>query len=114
MSDENKGQRGAAEARAQMYAAIPTALPGLLDAAERAERAERERDDLAATLETRNAEHALAMARVRELEAAVRHALPWVGHLPTAPDATEQMLAARRRLMVAIQGGDTAEVSRAE
>jgi len=34
-------------------------------------RAERERDDLAATLETRNAEHALAMARVRELEAII-------------------------------------------
>lgn len=32
-------------------------------------RAERERDDLAATLETRNAEHAAAMARVAELEA---------------------------------------------
>jgi len=31
--------------------------------------AERERDDLAATLETRNAEHALAMTRVREMEA---------------------------------------------
>ena len=71
-------------------------------------------DDLAATLATRTAEHAHAMARVRELEAAARHALPWVGHLPTEPDATAQMLAARRRLMVAIQGGDTAEVSRAE
>ncbi len=35
-------------------------------------RAERERDDLAATLETRTAEHALAMARVRELEAAAQ------------------------------------------
>ena len=34
-------------------------------------RAERERDDLAATLETRTAEHALAMARVRELEAII-------------------------------------------
>ena len=32
-------------------------------------RAERERDDLAATLETRNAEHALAMTQVREMEA---------------------------------------------
>lgn len=71
-----------------------------------------ERAELAATLETRNAEHALAMERVRELEAAARHALPWVGHLPTAPDATAQMLTARNRLIAAIQGGDTAEVSR--
>jgi hypothetical protein len=36
------------------------------------QRAERERDALAATLETRTTEHALAMARVRELEAAPR------------------------------------------
>lgn len=34
-------------------------------------RAERERDDLAATLETRNAEHAAAMARVAELATAL-------------------------------------------
>lgn len=34
-------------------------------------RAERERDDLAATLETRTAEHAMAMARVAELEAII-------------------------------------------
>ena len=34
-------------------------------------RAERERDDLAAVLETRTAEHALAMARVTELEAII-------------------------------------------
>jgi len=34
----------------------------------RVDAAERERDDLAAVLETRTAEHALAMARVRELE----------------------------------------------
>ena len=40
-------------------------------ATKRAERAERERDDLAATIETRTAEHALAMARVRELEAII-------------------------------------------
>lgn len=79
--------------------AAVNALPGLLDAAERAERAdalldsagrrilnltaerngateraeraERERNDLAATLETRTTEHALAMARVRELEAII-------------------------------------------
>jgi chromosome segregation ATPase len=37
----------------------------------RIRRIERERDDLAATLETRNAEHALAMARVAELEAII-------------------------------------------
>ena len=43
-------------------------------ATERAERAERERDDLAATLETRTAEHALAMARVTELEARLEFA----------------------------------------
>ena len=54
---------------AALIVSAVNALPGLLDAAERAERAERERDDLAAVLETRTAEHALAMARVRELEA---------------------------------------------
>ena len=54
-SDEN-ARRGAA---------------ALIALTERAERAERERDDLAATLETRTAEHALAMARVRELEAII-------------------------------------------
>lgn len=75
-------------------------------------RAERERDDLTAQRDAARADHALAMGRVRELEAAARHALPWVGGLPTAPDATAQMLAARNRLMAAIQGGDTAEVSR--
>ena len=37
----------------------------------RADDAEGERDALAATLETRTAEHALAMARVRELEAII-------------------------------------------
>jgi len=56
---------------AALIVAAVNALPGLLDAAERAERAERERDDLAATLETRTAEHALAMARVAELEAII-------------------------------------------
>ena len=59
------------ETHAALIVAAVNALPGLLDAAERAERAERERDDLAATLETRTAEHALAMARVRELEAII-------------------------------------------
>ena len=54
-----------------LIVAAVNALPGLLDAAERAERAERERDDLAAVLETRTAEHALAMARVTELEAII-------------------------------------------
>ena len=54
-SDEN-ARRGAA---------------ALIALTERAERAERERDDLAATLETRNAEHALAVERVRELEAII-------------------------------------------
>ncbi len=54
---------------AALIVSAVNALPGLLDAAERAERAERERDDLAAVLETRTAEHALAMARVTELEA---------------------------------------------
>jgi len=54
-SDEN-ARRGAA---------------ALIALTERAERAERERDDLAATLETRTAEHALAMARVAELEAII-------------------------------------------
>jgi hypothetical protein len=57
------------ETHAALIVAAVNALPGLLDAAERAERAERERDDLAAVLETRTAEHALAMARVTELEA---------------------------------------------
>ena len=66
VSDSPDASADAIEARAELFAAIPTALPGLLD---RVERAERERDDLAATLETRTAEHALAMARVRELEA---------------------------------------------
>lgn len=56
---------------AALIVAAVNALPGLLDAAERAERAERERDDLAAVLETRTAEHALAMARVTELEAII-------------------------------------------
>lgn len=97
---EPMGSGVVTEARARLFAAIPTALPGLLDAAERAERehreagestraawreserreqelrdrliaAERERDDLAAVLETRTAEHALAMARVTELEAII-------------------------------------------
>jgi len=97
---EPMGSGVVTEARARLFAAIPTALPGLLDAAERAERehreagestraawreserreqelrdrliaAERERDDLAATLETRNAEHALAMTQVREMEAII-------------------------------------------
>lgn len=62
------------DAHAALIVAAVNALPGLLDAAERAERAERERDDLAATLETRTAEHALAMARVAELESALARA----------------------------------------
>ena len=98
--DSPAASTDAVEARARLFAAIPTALPGLLDAAERVERehreagestraawreserreqelrdrliaAERERDDLAATLETRTAEHALAVARVTELEAII-------------------------------------------
>jgi hypothetical protein len=98
--DSPAASTDAVEARARLFAAIPTALPGLLDAAERVERehreagestraawreserreqelrdrliaAERERDDLAATLETRNAEHALAMTQVREMEAII-------------------------------------------
>ena len=45
----------------------------------RADNAEAERDDLAATLETRTAEHALAMARVRELEYVLRAACDFFG-----------------------------------
>lgn len=55
-SDEN-ARRGAA---------------ALIALTERAERAERERDDLAATLEARTAEHVLAMERAVEMEAAAR------------------------------------------
>ena len=75
------------ETHAALIVAAVNALPVLLDAAEKADAlldsagrrianlyAERnaarvERDDLAAVLETRTAEHALAMARVREMEA---------------------------------------------
>ena len=77
------------ETHAALIVAAVNALPVLLDAAEKADAlldsagrrianlcAERnaarvERDDLAAVLETRTAEHALAMARVRELEAII-------------------------------------------
>lgn len=55
---------------------------------ERVERAERERDDLAATLETRNAEHALAMARVRQLEARLMAARKATEDLPRHLGAT--------------------------
>ena len=67
----NEDREEQEERNAALIVGAVNALPGLLDAAERAERAERERDDLAATLETRTAEHALAMARVRELEAII-------------------------------------------
>ena len=77
------------ETHAALIVAAVNALPVLLDAAEKADAlldsagrrianlyAERnaarvERDDLAAVLETRTAEHALAMERVRELEAII-------------------------------------------
>ena len=42
------------------------------------EQTERERADIAATLETRNAEHALAMERVAELEAIIAGRFPHV------------------------------------
>ena len=76
-SDEN-ARRGAA---------------ALIALTERAERAERERDDLAATLETRNAEHALAVERVRELEAII-------AGRTTAPTEADKVAAWSAHLMV--------------
>lgn len=54
----------------------------------RAGAAERERDDLAATLETRTAAHALAMARVAELEARLTAARKATEDLPRHLGAT--------------------------
>lgn len=54
----------------------------------RADNAEAERDDLAATLETRTAEHALAVARVRELEARLTAARKATEDLPRHLGAT--------------------------
>ena len=76
-SDEN-ARRGAA---------------ALIALTERAERAERERDDLAATLETRTAEHALAVERVRELEAII-------AGRTTAPTEADKVAAWSAHLMV--------------
>lgn len=86
---------------AALIVAAVNALPGLLD---RVERAERERDDLAATLETRNAEHALAMARVRELEARLEFA---DRGLKTLTDAGWELATERDRLRAIIAGRTT-------
>lgn len=67
-------------------------------------RAERERDDLAATLETRTAEHALAMARVRELEARLEFA---DRGLKTLTDAGWELATERDRLRAIIEGRTT-------
>lgn len=71
-------------------------------------RAERERDDLAATLETRNAEHALAMARVTELEARLTAARKATEDLPRHLGASWWGQQLRAALVE-----PTAEVSRA-
>ena len=60
-------------------------------------RAERERDDLAATLETRTAEHALAVERVRELEAII-------AGRTTAPTEADKVAAWSAHLMVVCFG----------
>lgn len=70
-------------------------------------RAERERDDLAATLETRNAEHAAAMARVAELEARLAAVRKVTDDIPQHLGATWW----GQRLRAAFVG-PTAEVSR--
>ncbi len=59
----------------------------------RVDAAERERDDLAATLETRTAEHALAVERVRELEAII-------AGRTTAPTEADKVAAWSAHLMV--------------
>ncbi len=110
-----------AAARARLFAAIPTALPGLLDAAERDERehieagessraawreserreqelrdrliaAERERDDLAAVLETRTAEHALAMEQLAAVTAERDDALEECSTLRRGLDHTDDVI----------------------
>lgn len=170
--DSPAASTDAVEARARLFAAIPTALPGLLDAAERAERAEhkhatvlaalseeakdlhdrmtaaevhataaerehreagestraawreserreqelrdrliaaeRERDDLAATLETRTAEHALAVARIAALEARLTAARKATEDLPRHLGASWWGQQLRAALVE-----PTAEVSRA-
>ena len=99
------------ETHAALIVAAVNALPVLLDAAEKADAlldsagrrianlyAERnaarvERDDLAATLETRTAEHALAVERVRELEAII-------AGRTTAPTEADKVAAWSAHLMV--------------
>ena len=71
-ADELRVLKAVRAARLQKMDEIVPQWRAACDAADsRAARAERERDDLAATLETRTAEHALAMERVRELEAII-------------------------------------------
>ena len=70
----------------------------------RVDAAERERDDLAATLETRTAEHALAVERVRELEARPEFA---DRGLKTLTDAGWELATERDRLRAIIEGRTT-------
>lgn len=130
MSDETTRLRALLERTA---ARVLTVAEERDAATKRAERAERERDDLAATLETRTAEHALAMARVRELEArTAEHATPPTDeerlrkHAADALDMAEweeeqgfwQSAEASRRAAAhytaLADGAPTAEVSRAD
>lgn len=67
MTDETTRLRALLERDAALIVAVAD-ITALLD---RMERAERERDAAVATLETRNAKHAAAVARVAELEAII-------------------------------------------
>ena len=78
---------------------------------ERVKRAERERDDLAATLETRTAEHALAMEQLAAVTAERDVALGQQAPLLDAHDAAEHALREARAEMERLRA-ELAEVKR--
>lgn len=104
-ADELRVLKAVRAARLQKMDEIVPQWRAACDAADsRAARAERERDDLAATLETRTAEHALAMERVRELEARLEFA---DRGLKTLTDAGWELATERDRLRAIIEGRTT-------
>lgn len=89
----------------EIHAAVEHVVRHELEAArDAAERAERERDDALAIIETRNAEHALAMERVRDLEARLEFA---DRGLKTLTDAGWELATERALLRAIIEGRTT-------
>lgn len=113
VADEDREEQE--ERNAALIVAAVNALPGLLD---RVERAERERDDLDATLATRDAEHAAALRALSDARVVVDASMtfsdgvdPWCKRCGTDwADAEHPKRCIVGRFVAVL--GTTAEVSR--